>query len=425
MTSPLDINDFIYNTGTLSIEPGDTSAVFDGAGLSAVAKGGDYLFAGGALAVIQTVVDDGHVELFTEWAGGNVSAGPYLILKASLLRYHTALIGYDAARLLALLDGTNVWYFVEGDEPDPSLGEDGNKALKANTAPWKVWSKVSGVWELQPGSPGAQGNPGADGALWVVQESEPSADYPSGSLWLDADSADLDVYQLGGSPPAWEDSGVNLKGTQGNPGPGVPAGGSPGQVLAKVSASDNDTEWIDPPASGGDVAGDTHAAASKTTPDDADELPLVDSAASNVLKKLTWSNLKAAITAVFGTAATKDVGTSANNVPQLDTAGKLLNAVMGASSIGASGYYTLPGGLIFQWGTTPTPTSGASSTTFPVAFPTACAAVMLTVDGFNAAGMATVMVNARSTTGFTAVHRFSNGAVLDSGSIAKYIAIGY
>lgn len=46
---------------------------------------------------------------------------------------------------------------------------------------------------------------------------------------------------------------------------------------------------------GGDVAGETHAAASKSTPVDADELPLVDSAASNVLKKLTWANLKAAI----------------------------------------------------------------------------------------------------------------------------------
>lgn len=39
----------------------------------------------------------------------------------------------------------------------------------------------------------------------------------------------------------------------------------------------------------------THAATGKTTPVDADELPLVDSAASNVLKKLTWANLKATL----------------------------------------------------------------------------------------------------------------------------------
>jgi hypothetical protein len=43
------------------------------------------------------------------------------------------------------------------------------------------------------------------------------------------------------------------------------------------------------------IAPGTHAAAAKTTPVDADELPLVDSAASNVLKKLTWADLKAAV----------------------------------------------------------------------------------------------------------------------------------
>lgn len=47
------------------------------------------------------------------------------------------------------------------------------------------------------------------------------------------------------------------------------------------------------------VAPQTHAAASKTTPADADELPLVDSAASNVLKKLTFANLKATLLAYF------------------------------------------------------------------------------------------------------------------------------
>ena len=39
----------------------------------------------------------------------------------------------------------------------------------------------------------------------------------------------------------------------------------------------------------------THAATSKVTPVDADELPLVDSAASWGLKRLTWANLKATI----------------------------------------------------------------------------------------------------------------------------------
>lgn len=44
-----------------------------------------------------------------------------------------------------------------------------------------------------------------------------------------------------------------------------------------------------------------HAASSKATPVDADELGLVDSAASNVLKKLTWANLKATLKTYFDT----------------------------------------------------------------------------------------------------------------------------
>lgn len=40
-------------------------------------------------------------------------------------------------------------------------------------------------------------------------------------------------------------------GPAGPAGPGVPAGGAAGQVLAKKSGTDYDTEWIDPPEGGG------------------------------------------------------------------------------------------------------------------------------------------------------------------------------
>lgn len=49
-----------------------------------------------------------------------------------------------------------------------------------------------------------------------------------------------------------------------------------------------------------DVAAVTHAATEKTTLVDADELPVVDSAASNVLKRVTWSNIKAGLYGVIG-----------------------------------------------------------------------------------------------------------------------------
>ena len=43
----------------------------------------------------------------------------------------------------------------------------------------------------------------------------------------------------------------------------------------------------------------TTGASAKTTPVDADLVPIVDSAASNVLKKLTWANIKATLTSYF------------------------------------------------------------------------------------------------------------------------------
>lgn len=52
-------------------------------------------------------------------------------------------------------------------------------------------------------------------------------------------------------------------------------------------------------ASNTPVAVPTHAAAGKATPVDADEIPLVDSAASWALKKLTWANLKATLKTYF------------------------------------------------------------------------------------------------------------------------------
>ena len=46
----------------------------------------------------------------------------------------------------------------------------------------------------------------------------------------------------------------------------------------------------------------------KTTPADADEIGLIDSAASYVLKKLTWANLKATLKTYFDTLYTKATG---------------------------------------------------------------------------------------------------------------------
>jgi hypothetical protein len=164
--TPLDTNDFVYRTGTLTIAPGDTTAVFTGANLTLAAKDGDYLEAGGVSVPIKSVTDGTHAELFYPWPGTAITDGDYLILKASLLRYHTALVGYDSASFIAMLDGLDVVYAVEGAAPDPSLGEDGNRALKMNVTPWKAWLKTGGVWVPQA-SPAEKGDTGDDATIQV------------------------------------------------------------------------------------------------------------------------------------------------------------------------------------------------------------------------------------------------------------------
>jgi len=51
----------------------------------------------------------------------------------------------------------------------------------------------------------------------------------------------------------------------------------------------------------GNVGSAIHGATAKTTPVDADTIPLIDSAASNVLKKVTWANIKATLKTYFDT----------------------------------------------------------------------------------------------------------------------------
>ena len=97
------------------------------------------------------------------------------------------------------------------------------------------------------------------------------------------------------------------------------------------------------------VAAETHAAASKAPPVDADEIPVADSAASFSLKKLTWANLKAALKTYFDTLyqavgtyvtpTTLNNGTLPASVTTLGASG--LSSFTGASSNSAASAGTL------------------------------------------------------------------------------------
>ncbi len=95
-----------------------------------------------------------------------------------------------------------------------------------------------------------------------------------------------------------------------NTGDQTSVSGNAGTATALQTGRTIDGQTFDGTANITVIAPGTHAATSKTTPVDADELPLVDSAASNVLKKLTWANLKATIKAYTDTLYPSGSGTS-------------------------------------------------------------------------------------------------------------------
>lgn len=87
------------------------------------------------------------------------------------------------------------------------------------------------LYDGQPGQPGPQGDPGPAG--------EPG---PAGQPGPAGEPGQQGEPGQPGQP--------GEPGPQGDPGVGVPAGGAAGQVLAKTSATDYDTTWIDAPSSG-------------------------------------------------------------------------------------------------------------------------------------------------------------------------------
>jgi hypothetical protein len=118
-----------------------------------------------------------------------------------------------------------------------------------------------------------------------------------------------------------------------------------------------------------------------------------------------------------------ELATAAEVLAGTDTVRAVTPAGLASSkSLAASGYMTLPGGLIIQWGTTATVSvDGSRAVTFPITFPTNCASVVaqqtIGTPGANVAVPGWV-VSAKSTTGFTIV----NDA---AAQVFYWIAIGY
>jgi len=112
-----------------------------------------------------------------------------------------------------------------------------------------------GVANEQAGPPGKDGQDGADGKS-AYQVAVDNGFTGTEAQWL----ASL-KGEAGGPGAPGKDGDPGAPGKDGAPGPagkdgeGVPPGGAAGQVLAKKTAADYDTQWIDPPEGGGGAAG--------------------------------------------------------------------------------------------------------------------------------------------------------------------------
>lgn len=104
------------------------------------------------------------------------------------------------------------------------------------------------------------------------------------------------------------------------------------------------------------------------------------------------------------------------------TGGRASEAVGFPGVLTGNGWIKLPGGLILQWGQRAGVSSGTSSVTFPIAYPTACVAASCTRDGTSAtANEGAPVITSRSVTGLT-VDAVRGTSPKDS---FGWIALGY
>jgi len=116
--------------------------------------------------------------------------------------------------------------------------------------------KAAGAWPAGVDIKGIQGDPGLNGSSILNGVVAPTTEGEDGDFYINTATFFIYGPKAAGVWPAGVDlngtdgtNGINgTNGTNGTNGLGVPAGGATDQILAKVSAADNDTAWIDAPA---------------------------------------------------------------------------------------------------------------------------------------------------------------------------------
>lgn len=142
--------------------------------------------------------------------------------------------------------------------------------------------------------------------VWLgTKTSDPTLDNDGnalvkGQLYFNAISDTLKIYNGASWQAYTAASGISAVVDDASPALGGDLDAN-GHTIAGRNVATDGTK-LDGISSGADVTGTViHAATGKTTPVDADEVGLIDSAASNVLKKVTWANIKATLKTYFDT----------------------------------------------------------------------------------------------------------------------------
>jgi hypothetical protein len=170
--------------------------------------------------------------------------------------------------------------------PGSSTGD--NNDTYINTGTGIFYKKSAGVWgqvfSMQSGPAGAQGtvgtngtngtngktilngatNPsnlstGVDGDFYINTSTftffgpKVGGVWPAGTSLIGEDGADGPIGAAGPTGPRGDTGDKGDTGDTGPAGQGVPAGGTTGQVLAKIDGTDYNDHWIDPPASGSEI----------------------------------------------------------------------------------------------------------------------------------------------------------------------------
>jgi hypothetical protein len=139
-----------YATGTVAVANGATAIVGTGTCWTGVnARAGDDIIVAGHTVIVEDVTDLTHI-VIDPWPFPDVAPGAaYKIVQRSPLRIAGAQAMADVDRLVAILNGMGTIYAVDDDVPDPSIGDEGQYALKTSTGVWQQWKKTGGVWVLQ------------------------------------------------------------------------------------------------------------------------------------------------------------------------------------------------------------------------------------------------------------------------------------